>query len=60
MNISKFFNINALGIKLSLAIKKVKVNLDSSVVCKPGTVHIPNATYKSQGHWPFGSREEDI
>ena len=32
MNISRFFNINALGIKFGLAVKKVKVNPDSSFV----------------------------
>ena len=32
MNISRFSNINALDIKFGLAVKKVKVNPDSSFV----------------------------
>ena len=49
-----FPQINAIGIKFELAIKLVKVNLDSSFVQSP-MLHT-----KSQSQWPFGSREEDI
>ena len=45
MNILGFPKINALGIKFDIAIKKAKVNLDSSFE-QPGRAHIPNATYQ--------------
>ena len=32
MNISRFSNINALGIEFGIAVKKIKVNPDSSFV----------------------------
>ena len=50
-----FSNINALGIKFGLAVKTQIHNL-----CKPGRANTPMLDTKSKGHWPFGSRQEDI
>ena len=58
MNISIFFsNINALGIKFGLVIKRSRStqirHLCNLVGLTSSMLHT-----KSRGHWPFGSREE--
>ena len=54
-NFSRFPHINALGIKFDLAVKLVEVNPESSLVPTSPILHS-----KSQGHWPFGSIEDDF
>ena len=57
MNVSRFSHINALGIKLDLEVGQGQPRF---IICANLVgPHIPNAT-KSQGFWPFGSREENI
>ena len=52
-------NINALEIKFRLAVKRSK-STQIHHLCKFGRAHISKLHAKSKGHWPWGSREEDI
>ena len=58
MNISRFSDINALG---NVTCHKVgqaqpRIIIGANLVGPTS----PMLHYTSQGHWPFGSREEDI
>ena len=62
LNSYMYRNINALGIKFVLAINyKVGQGQPRFIICANlvGPTS-PMLQTKSQGHWPFGSREEDI
>ena len=60
MNISRFSNINALGIEFGLAVKKDQ-GQHRFIICANLVGPTSQMLYtKSQGHWPFGSRVEDI
>ena len=58
MNISRFSQINVLGIKFGLEVGQGQPRF---IICANlvGPTS-PMLHIKSHGHWPFGSREEDI
>ena len=54
MNISRFSNINALGIEFGLAIKKDQGQPRFIICANLVGPTSPMLYTKSQGHWPFG------
>ena len=61
MPFQDFSNINALGIKFDIEVKKKGQGQPRSIICANlvGPTS-PMLHIRSQGHWPFGSRDEDI